>query len=118
MAATVASGLVAVFVLSGPARGGQFGACLGDDGRFLGTLDGGTITPVQQPRHNASGADRDDRNGRQQHEGNERIDHPCPLPQAPRGPASGLGERLAGCIGIPINGGMYSGGHTPLSRDF
>ncbi len=96
MTAPMASRLIAVFVLSGPARGGQFGACLGDDGRFLGTLDGGTITPVQQPRHDASGTDADGCNGHQQHEGNERIDHPCPLPQAPREPASGLGVPVAG----------------------
>lgn len=63
MTATVAKGLVPVFVLSGPARGGQFGACLGDDGRFPGTLGGGTITPIQQPRHDASGADGDGGNG-------------------------------------------------------
>lgn len=98
MAATVASGLVAVFVLGGPARGGQLGACMGDDGRFLGALGGGTITPVQQPRHDASGTDGDSRNGCQQHEGNERINHPCPLPQAPRGPASGLGEPMTGVV--------------------
>lgn len=78
MAATVASGLVAVFVLSGPARGGQFGACLGDERRFFGALDGGMVTPVQQPRHNASGTDGDSRNGRQQHKceqgpGHDRI---------------------------------------------
>lgn len=75
MTATVAPGLVAVFVLSGPARRGQFGACLGNDGRFLSALDGGTITPVQQPRHDASGTDGDGCNGTQQREGEKGLGH-------------------------------------------
>ncbi|MCU1018028.1 hypothetical protein [Stenotrophomonas geniculata] len=53
------------FVLSGPAGGGQFGARLGDDGRFLGPLDGDMVTPVQKPRHDAGGTDGDGRNSRQ-----------------------------------------------------
>lgn len=64
MAATVASGLVAVFVLSGPARGSHFGACLGDDGLFLDALGGGAVTPVQQPRHDACAADGNGNDGR------------------------------------------------------
>ncbi|WP_049458070.1 hypothetical protein [Stenotrophomonas maltophilia] len=59
-------GLIERFVIRGPASCGQFGACLGDDGRFLGTLDSGTITPVQQPRDDASGTDGDGRNCPQQ----------------------------------------------------
>ncbi len=89
-------GLKRSFVLSGPAGGDQFGACLGDDGRFLGALDGGTITPVEAPRNEFGAANGHGHDGRQQHEGNEWINHPCPLPQAPKEPANSLGVPVAG----------------------
>ncbi|MBD3682116.1 hypothetical protein H3005_09585 [Stenotrophomonas sp. Br8] len=39
--------LIRRFVMRGPAGRGQFGACLGDEGRFLGALGGGMIKPIQ-----------------------------------------------------------------------
>lgn len=58
-----ADGLERGFGLSAPAGSCNFGACLGDDGRFLGALVSGMVTPVQQPRNDASGADGDRCNG-------------------------------------------------------
>lgn len=78
MTATLPARLVVDLVPSGPARGGQFGACLGDDGRFACTTTGRLPTPVEAPRNKFGATNRNSHDGRQQHEGNEGIDHDSP----------------------------------------
>ncbi|SLM23360.1 hypothetical protein SAMN04488690_1052 [Stenotrophomonas indicatrix] len=64
-----ADGLERCFFLSGPACGCQLGACLGDEGGFLGALDGGTVTPVELPQNDASAADGHGHGGPKEGEG-------------------------------------------------
>ncbi|KAI1699432.1 hypothetical protein Ddc_18589 [Ditylenchus destructor] len=77
-------GLIEGFVIKGPAGCCQLGACLGYEDGFAGLLRGGVITPVEQPRNELCAADGHGHDGRQQHEGNERIDHPCSPTPSPK----------------------------------